>query len=303
MFNGKVSFEEAVQVIRENNLRVLNKYLENGLDPEMQDQHGKALITEAAICGNDDVFAKMLAMKVEINKCYNGRTLLSYAVQADNFDTVCLLVINGADVNKCDKDGTSPLCEALERGFFDIADFLMRSGAKYDVNKWGLNPLMDFNEIPNDTIDLLASSGMDVNYLDAKSKFGTLLNWTIARNASGSIDMLLTLGADPNMAGLDGMPALHYAVVNGANADVVRKLIDAGAEVNAIDGYGNTPLHYIVTRNCDDDVIRVLNILLHNGADPRKKNVYGETPYQIAARKLANNVNSRVMWTIRSYAT
>ncbi len=303
MFNGKVSFEEAVQVIRENNLRVLDKYLKNGLDPNMQDQYGKALITEAAIYGSDDVFAKMLAKEVEINKYYNERTLLSYAVQFNNFDTVCLLVINGADVNKCNNNGTSSLCEALQRGFFDIADFLMRSGAKYDVNKWGLNPLMDFNEIPNDTIDLLTSSGMDVNYLDKKSKFGTLLNWAIARNASGSIDMLLTLGANPNMAGLDGMPALHYAVVNGANADVVRKLIDAGAEVNAIDGYGNTPLHYIVTRNCDDDVIRVLNILLHNGADPRKKNVYGETPYQIAARKLANNVNSRVMWTIRSYAT
>ena len=269
----------------------------------MQDQYGKALITEAAIYGSDDVFAKMLAKEVEINKYYNERTLLSYAVQFNNFDTVCLLVINGADVNKCNNNGTSSLCEALQRGFFDIADFLMRSGAKYDVNKWGLNPLMDFNKIPNDTIDLLASSGMDVNYLDKKSKFGTLLNWAIARNASGSIDMLLTLGANPNMAGLDGMPALHYAVVNGANADVVRKLIDAGAEVNAVDGYGNTPLHYIVTRNCDDDVIRVLNILLHNGADPRKKNVYGETPYQIAARKLANNVNSRVMWTIRSYAT
>lgn len=303
MFNGKVSFEEAVQVIRENNLRVLDKYLKNGLDPNMQDQYGKALITEAAIYGSDDVFAKMLAKEVEINKYYNERTLLSYAVQFNNFDTVCLLVINGADVNKCNNNGTSSLCEALQRGFFDIADFLMRSGAKYDVNKWGLNPLMDFNKIPNDTIDLLASSGMDVNYLDKKSKFGTLLNWAIARNASGSIDMLSTLGANPNMAGLDGMPALHYAVVNGANADVVRKLIDAGAEVNAVDGYGNTPLHYIVTRNCDDDVIRVLNILLHNGADPRKKNVYGETPYQIAARKLANNVNSRVMWTIRSYAT
>lgn len=303
MFNGKVSFEEAVQVIRENNLRVLDKYLKNGLDPNMQDQYGKALITEAAIYGSDDVFAKMLAKEVEINKYYNERTLLSYAVQFNNFDTVCLLVINGADVNKCNNNGTSSLCEALQRGFFDIADFLMRSGAKYDVNKWGLNPLMDFNKIPNDTIDLLASSGMDVNYLDKKSKFGTLLNWAIARNASGSIDMLLTLGANPNMAGLDGMPVLHYAVVNGANADVVRKLIDAGAEVNAVDGYGNTPLHYIVTRNCDDDVIRVLNILLHNGADPRKKNVYGETPYQIAARKLANNVNSRVMWTIRSYAT
>lgn len=301
MCDKRISFEEAKQVIREGNVRVLKKFLLNGLDPNEKDQYGNTLLSEAVSYGSDEILAELLSEGIEIDKCYNGFTLLSYAVRASNFDNVCLLIINGVDVNKCNDDGTDPLCEALQGERFEIADFLLKSGAKYDTVERGINFLTDLSNIPVQTMDLLVNSGLDINYQDVRSKFGTLLNWAVAKKNSDFVAMLLSLGADPNMICMDGMPALHHAVLNDASAEVVRQLIDAGAEVNAIDEYGNTPLHYLVMKNCNDNAIRVLNALLQSGADPQKKNACGETSYQITSRKLANNTNARVMWTIKSY--
>lgn len=51
----------------------------------------------------------------------------------------------------------------------------------------------------------------------------------------------LEAGVDPDARDADGIPAIHWAAVEG-NATVVEVLIDAGADVDATDPLGITPL-------------------------------------------------------------
>ena len=297
----EVQFEEARQVIREGNTKILKKYLDSGLDANAVDPYGDTtLLCEAAAYGNSESIAELLNAGAEIDAC-NGCTALSAAVKVGNLDNAVFLVVNHADVNKRNYDGTDPLWEALQGEYFEIADWLMKNGARYRMGEIGIKLLLDLDDIPSDTMELLVHAGLDVNYQEPKSKYVTLLNWAIAKNNLKLVTKLLFLGADPNATDFDGMTSLHYAILYGADYKVVQRLILGKAKVNVIDEAGNTPLHYIVMKNCGDKEIRVINVLLQNGANLRRQNNRGETPYQIASRKYANNIGGRVMWTIRTY--
>lgn len=296
----EVHFEEARQVIREGNTRILKKYLDSGLDANSVDSYGITLLCEAAAYGNSESIAELLNSGAEIDAC-NGCTALSAAVKVGNLDNAVFLVINHADVNKRNCDGTDPLCEALQGEYFEIADWLMKNGAKYRIGEIGIKLLLDLDDIPLDTMELLVHAGLDVNYQEPKSKYVTLLNWAVVKNNVKLVTKLLLLGADPNAIDFDGMTSLHYAILYGSNDKVVQRLILGKAKVNVIDEVGNTPLHYIVMKNCGNKEIRVINVLLQNGANLRRQNNRGETPYQIASRNFANNTGGRVMWTIRTY--
>jgi ankyrin repeat protein len=52
------------------------------------------------------------------------------------------MIEKGADVNALDKDGSTPLMEAIPNGHKDIVELLLKSGAKKDVeNRHGETPL------------------------------------------------------------------------------------------------------------------------------------------------------------------
>lgn len=300
MSTYEIHFEEARQVIREGNTKILKKYLDSGLDANSVDSYGVTLLCEAAAYGNPEAVAELLYAGAEIDAC-NGCTALSAAVKVGNLDNVVFLVVNHANVNKRNCDGIDPLFEALQGENFEIANWLMKNGAKYRLNEIGIKILLDLDDIPTDTMELLVQAGLDVNYQEPKSKYTTLLNWAVAKNSVKLVAKLLSLGANPNAIDFDGMTSLHYAILYGSNDKVVQQLISGKARVNVIDEVGNTPLHYLVMKKCDDKEIRVLNVLLKNGANARRQNNRGETPYQIASRKLANNICGRVMWTIKTY--
>jgi truncated hemoglobin YjbI len=110
---------------------------------------------------------------------------------------------------------------------------------------------------------------------------------TLLHNAAGAgslttVELLLHLGADPNV--LDG--GRHtplYCVGNergGAkSAEVVRALVRAGARVDAHDGVtGATPLHMAARRG---NVV-VARALLECGADKAARDRRGDTPLQRA---------------------
>lgn len=68
-----------------------------------------------------------------------------------------------------------------------------------------------------------------------------------------------------------------------------RLLIQAGAPVNAKDNSGSTPLFHHVQSHPfkPDDGKEILELLLHSKADPRLRNMAGETPLHLASRSNA----------------
>jgi ankyrin repeat protein len=102
-------------------------------------------LTGAVRLGNIDVARKLLDMGVAPDAAEpSGVTLLDRAVLGNQVDIAQLLIARGADVNRADKIGFTPLLYAASIDFGDSAmiDLLLRSGARADVrSKDGLTAL------------------------------------------------------------------------------------------------------------------------------------------------------------------
>jgi ankyrin repeat protein len=89
--------------------------------------------------------------------------------------------------------------------------------------------------------------------------------------------LLISLGADVNRPDEWGICPLHAAVYH---PPAVQFLLEAGADQNIAGMDGNTALHYAASYN----QLESARLLLEHGADPSRKNLKGEMPYQAAER-------------------
>ena len=141
-----------------------------------------------------------------------------------------LLVAAGADFNRPQADGTTPLHHAVRDDDVEAVRKLLRAGADPKVsNRYGVTPL-----------SLAATNG------DASM-----------------IELLLKAGADPNAALPGGQTVLMTAARTG-NPDVIRILIEHGASVDARErSYGETALMWAAAENHPD----AAKVLIEHGAD------------------------------------
>lgn len=106
----------------------------------------------------------------------------------------------------------------------------------------------------------------------------TLLHDAAASGNLRFVNLLLTLGSDPNEQ-TAGRHTPLYCVANECKSPegpaVVQALVSAGADVNAADGVKHcTPLHMAARR----DNVEVAQALLGTGADPNARDTQGVTP-------------------------
>lgn len=178
-----------------------------------------------------------------------GHTALHLAVTGDDLKTLESLLRIGANPNQQDKNGQSPLFEAVRRGSLAMAERLVTAGARF-------------------------------TQLDDKKR--SALDWAIEQQqGAGFIEALKTLGADPFAAAPASLRTpLHLAAENN-NTEIVAYLAGAGAALNAQDKEGATPLHAAVAAGSFDAAQRLLAL----GADPLIRNNQIETPLHLAARR------------------
>jgi ankyrin repeat protein len=151
------------------------------------------------------------------------------------------LIGKKTDVNAARVDGMTALHAAVHADRLDIADALLRAGAKAAApDRYGVTPL----------------------YLAA---------------VNGNADMirrLIDAGVDPNAADPGGETALMTAARTGAPA-ALRALLERGATVDAREPeFGQTALMIAVRENNDASV----QILLEAGASPNAQTRKGPTP-------------------------
>ena len=201
-----------------------------------------------------------------------------WAVQK-NYPTLLrsFFYLPGVDVNKADKDGSTPLYEAASLGRTECVKLLIASGA--DVNKAdkeGRTPLYwaavgDHAEC----VELLIASGADVNKADKDGE--TPLYHAASGGHTECVKQLIEAKADVNKANNWGYTPLYWAAYSG-HTECVKQLIAAGADVNKADKEGQTPLHCAARHGRTECVKQ----LIAAGADVNKADKNGQTPLHAA---------------------
>ncbi|MCC2646314.1 MAG: Ankyrin repeat-like protein, partial [Rickettsiaceae bacterium] len=111
----------------------------------------------------------------EVNRTNNeGNTPLIFAASNGNKDLVQLLLDNGADINRFGNLGNTPLMIAAWKGYKNLAELLINNGA--DINKKGRDD--------NTALDLACEQGNEKIIKLIKDKVKELENKTIVKEAS-----------------------------------------------------------------------------------------------------------------------
>eukprot|EP00026_Physarum_polycephalum_P005269 Phypoly_transcript_05300.p1 GENE.Phypoly_transcript_05300~~Phypoly_transcript_05300.p1 ORF type:complete len:633 (+),score=110.78 Phypoly_transcript_05300:63-1961(+) len=175
----------------------------------------------------------------------SGSTPLHLACSMDSWQTVQLLLDNGADLTIKDKEGNTPLDCALKEGSIYSIVSLLESGSG-NVTAEALNEWKD-------------------------DEGNSLVHKAISCSYPHGIEVLAQKGANMNIpnsladsdAYIDGGAPLHLAAMMG-ELECVKTLLDNGADINSKESNEkNTPLHLA----CYHKHAPVVAELLNRGAD------------------------------------
>eukprot|EP00270_Netrium_digitus_P003641 TRINITY_DN14307_c0_g1_i1.p1 TRINITY_DN14307_c0_g1~~TRINITY_DN14307_c0_g1_i1.p1 ORF type:complete len:642 (+),score=208.09 TRINITY_DN14307_c0_g1_i1:218-2143(+) len=210
----------------------------------------------------------------------NGRGCLHFAAHQGQVATCQWLIDEvGVEVDAKDDEGETPLMLAARDSQVEVAKCLLEKGADPVATSERTGAQAIHHAAGHGSLELvrlLMARGADVN---AVSDAGPPLLWACGHGEKATVEALLEMGANPNIANEDGVTALLTAAASG-ETDIVELLVKAGADVNASSaGGGVRPL--MVAAN--EGNLRMLNILLAAGADPDQTDDEGARPIQAAA--------------------
>jgi len=235
-------------------IEMVTLLLEYGADIDARANDDRTALFQAAQRSNHEMVRLLLSHKPNVNLALKeGSTPLWMAVNkaCDKRDgdgdgdanakpsrggpasaTVLLLLRAGADVNRADGLGISPLSLAVLRKNMEIAEMLLQHGA-------------------------------DVNCVDGLQAHTPLINAAINQNPE-LVRLCLAHGANVHATERQGWTALHVAVrkMGPSTAEVVRQLIKAGANVHAQTNEGGLVMQ-IAAQEGFTELVRLLVELGH----------------------------------------
>lgn len=261
-----------------------------------------------------------------------GLTPLLFAAREGCAACVTALLDAGADIDLPDPDEVTPLLLALLNARFDTARRLIEAGANLNKwDRWGRTPLyaaVDFNTLPTggrpdrpstdattaiEIVDMLLAAGAYPNpqlkltppYRNVLDDRGadpilgigaTPLIRAARAGDTAAVERLLNHGALVDLPQSDGITALMAAAglaaysidtrgryVNEAQAlETARALLGAGADIHATESFGQTALHGAAFRGWNEMVA----LLVEHGADVHTPDHDGYTPLDAALGRI-----------------
>lgn len=210
----------------------------------------------------------------------NGDTFLHWAIKKREVDAVDWLLTRGeCDINGEDAEGSTPLINAVSRGFRDIAKMLLDHKADIRTkDKNGYPPLiLAARNGHYATVKLLLDKGAGLE--DAGPKLGQrALFEAVEAQKADVVRLLLSHGAEVNAHNNEGWTALAIISCRG-KIDIMQQLVEAGADVNDPGNYTN---HRALPEACWWQANHAVAWLLDRGADINQR-VPGDETVLISA--------------------
>jgi len=207
------------------------------------------------------------------------------AIRTGDAAAVRQALMAGADVNKPDNWGRTPLIVALQQAKTDTAALLIKQGASISLtDAWGRTPLLVATQLKNTVaIQLLLARGADVNLANRND-----ITPLIAAAQTGNheaITLLLDAGATLDRTDNLGWTALMWAA-NRNDGPAVKMLVDKGADASRIGRDGSTALELARNRAADT---ALLALLAGRSPGPRQDKTAADTsgPPRAAAAPVA----------------
>lgn len=248
-------------------------------NPNSKDAYGDTPLHIATSIGMElsivDSLVKSGADVNERNKV--GITPLSIAIQRERIEHIVFYVNHGGDIHAEDITGVTPLIYGLKSSK-TVLTKLLEGGKIYSRDSKGNTPLHIAveNNADIDFIEMILSLGGEPN---AQNRTGeTPLHIAVRQNYRKAGELLLAKGADVFIANVSGESPLNIALVlgNGRQDWLLSSKVIASS-----DGAGNTPLHYAAEWKLDDSV----KYIIEKGGNPNSRNSSGETPLFNAVRQ------------------
>ncbi len=191
---------------KESDVTLVDFLLEYRADPNLMTYTGDQALHFASTFGRLEVIQSLIHRKADINhKGQYGRTPLLCALYNKNRYAAIHLLEMGADPNICDNNGDAPIHVAAKYSFIDVIKALLLKDVDINACGWeGRTPLLC--AIPN--------------HYDRNYNFGIVPIMTI--------NVLIELGADPNIADINGNTSFDCAHTRGYTS-IVEILGKAGA--------------------------------------------------------------------------
>ncbi|KAK2616728.1 hypothetical protein QQS21_000340 [Conoideocrella luteorostrata] len=243
-------------------INILRNILENGTDPNEDNNLGLTHLHIAATHNNHELAKRLLDYRADPDEKDNSEfTPLHYAATMGHQIIVRLLLDYRADPDAKDNSGSTPLHYAATMGHHIIVGLLLDRRADPDAkDNSGTTPLhyaatMGHHIIVGPLLDHRAD-------LDAKDNSGsTPLHYAATMGHHKIVELLLDRRADPDAKDNSESTPLHYVATMGYHI-IVELLLDRWADPDAKDKYGSTPLHNAVR----GDSPTVVKLLFDHGA-------------------------------------
>ncbi len=278
--------------------------------------------------GNVETFKALAGENIDFNKKFYNKTYLGVACSYGKLEMVEYLLSKGANLEWTTYEDYSALTAALEFNRIDIADILIRHGAKLQIAESGTTGARpddlesacingNINTIKwivkhgypltkEHLLEAMTKAAQDnhINVLqyfinDLKADINVeFYDSTVLSNCTGisslkTIKFLIDNGANINGGKNHVMTPLDSAV-NSNRADIVKYLIDKGADVNLI-GHSDDGLKpsSLLTQAIQNGYFDIVKILVENGADLHYKEGWStgkDTPLEIAKKEKSQHI-------------
>jgi ankyrin repeat protein len=253
----------------------------------------KRLMYLAAKSGNIDAAKLLVKRGLNVNDEFGDGSYLEsgfpllVASQNRDYGMMSYLISKGANVNAKDKNGTTPLIEAIfyshQGNPFKCVKLLVEKGA--DVNQAdnkGSSPLaLAALAEHQDIVKYLVQKGADINKRGEEGE--TALTYAAGEANSHLFDYFVKLGADQNVRLDDGSTVLMQAV-SSSNVDFVKSLrTKYGYSIEAKDTLGQNILLYAVKQSDEKMIVYAVDELKF---DVNSVDYSYKTPLMLAAEAL-----------------